>query len=1009
MAQLSFFLAVILCIGCNAIQAQKLLFTEPKLLPESINSGSDADFPMFAPDGSFIFFSRSNDSLNKGGLEDINDIWFSYYNKNNDSWNKAFNSFPTLNNAFENAVVGISSNAKRLYLHNTYLPANPSKVSICYSDYLDTGWSQPSLLEVGSVKVGDKPYGVFMYTNEKVLFVSMEGNDGEGSEDIYVVFKDAKGKWSKPINLGPQINSKGYDFSPFLDHTGENLFFATDGRGGEGGTDIFVSKRLDSTWKNWSAPLNLGNKINTPGDEIYFTMTNQNLAFFSSKPKDQVSRFYQTSIYFLDSSTLAKMPEAVVLQLDSSTPVFMLISRIAYKGADNQPAANVEVLLLDDLGNLIEKSFSNEDGVAVFKNIPSNRSYKVKAYAPTSELTVENFTEPILDLMSSQTFTQVKPGESFSTPNHSKQQLSILAQLKWKGIDSPIGLRQVEIIGEDNSVLQRSFCDASGKVLFRNLKPNTTYRINSVGADSMHIILSLLDPVFQSVDKAVSSVRSNVITHTGAESTFTLIARLSRKNSKTGFPSIETTLSSEDGTLLARATTDEKGYLIFKNLPSNNSYRIQATTSEADLAYDVYTTEDVLPWKNEKVKRLNSGETFSVQGDKGKTLTYLARIQRLSQTNYPYPSEILLETADGTQLVRIFSDRDGVFQLRELQPDKQYKLTSTDSEPVFFMLAFEEPGVDKKGKDISKEIGWGVLRIKKDGISGQRVTIKDFEGRVISSGICSIEGFVRLRNIPSNGRFVVSTETEVLPKEEYEMVDYEVLKKISLPEKQKKAMYMGSTSLAQFGVKNPLHVYCKLTSGEDSSPVANVSIALVEPGGEIISKGKTNQNGEIRFLSLDPAREYSVVLDETQPMINLTLSYFDGNTPLKAGDKGSVRPHSGSLFTEKFLFDHNKHDINDKLNQSTINKIKEYLEYYPSVRLTILGHTDQSGKESYNQMLSLKRANAIKYYLTTKFNLDQKRISVDGMGDKYPVVSASNTDDLRILANRRVELVVKGY
>ena len=54
-------------------------------------------------------------------------------------------------------------------------------------------------------------------------------------------------KWTKPVSLGPNINTPGADFAPFLAPDDRTLYFASDGHGGYGKSDIFYSKRLDDT------------------------------------------------------------------------------------------------------------------------------------------------------------------------------------------------------------------------------------------------------------------------------------------------------------------------------------------------------------------------------------------------------------------------------------------------------------------------------------------------------------------------------------------------------------------------------------------------------------------------------------------------------------------------------------------------------------------------------------------------------------------------------------------
>ena len=80
-------------------------------------------------------------------------------------------------------------------------------------------------------------------------------------------------KWSKPRNLGPNVNTRQADFAPFLAADDKTLYFASEGRGGYGKSDLFYCKRLDSTWTKWSAPRNLGPVVNSPDFDAYFTLS----------------------------------------------------------------------------------------------------------------------------------------------------------------------------------------------------------------------------------------------------------------------------------------------------------------------------------------------------------------------------------------------------------------------------------------------------------------------------------------------------------------------------------------------------------------------------------------------------------------------------------------------------------------------------------------------------------------------------------------------------------------
>lgn len=120
-------------------------------------------------------------------------------------------------------------------------------------------------------------------SNGQVLLLSIQQEGGEGETDLYVSFLMDDKTWSAPKNLGPDINTPAREDSPFLSADGKTLFFSTAGKPGYGSSDIFMTKRLDDTWLKWSVPVNLGPKINTKGWDAYFTITaNGDYAYFVS-------------------------------------------------------------------------------------------------------------------------------------------------------------------------------------------------------------------------------------------------------------------------------------------------------------------------------------------------------------------------------------------------------------------------------------------------------------------------------------------------------------------------------------------------------------------------------------------------------------------------------------------------------------------------------------------------------------------------------------------------------
>lgn len=132
------------------------------------------------------------------------------------------------------------------------------------------------------------------------LYFASNRPGGQGGIDIWMTKKGPDGEWGVPTNLGPKINTPYNEKSPFLHSDSQTLYFSSDGHPGVGGYDIFYS-RADSTGK-WKEPVNLGIPINTAGDDVgFFVSTDGATGFFNSNAQipGQIGGYdvYQFELY----------------------------------------------------------------------------------------------------------------------------------------------------------------------------------------------------------------------------------------------------------------------------------------------------------------------------------------------------------------------------------------------------------------------------------------------------------------------------------------------------------------------------------------------------------------------------------------------------------------------------------------------------------------------------------------------------------------------------------------
>lgn len=264
-------------------RAKKMIANPVKVkitgLPSQINTAFEETAPVLSPDGkAFYFVSRRADNkgggISPGDERYFEDIYVSIWNDTTNAWETATNDaqlIRRINTKGMDAISQISADGKTLYLTiNTMVMKSPkpktkhSDIFYCRKNNRGT-WNSPKALgkPINSIYFDAAPS--FTADGETVYFVS-ERLGGKGRADIYVSYKEGR-KWSKPENLGDSINTSGNETTVFISPDEKYLFFSSTGHEGMGGYDVYVSKH---DGESWSKPVNLGYPINTVADETHF-------------------------------------------------------------------------------------------------------------------------------------------------------------------------------------------------------------------------------------------------------------------------------------------------------------------------------------------------------------------------------------------------------------------------------------------------------------------------------------------------------------------------------------------------------------------------------------------------------------------------------------------------------------------------------------------------------------------------------------------------------------------
>lgn len=237
----------------------------------NVNSASEEIMPIISSDGQMLYICVRGDTANTGTAEDT-DIWYATLTGDN-LWSKRTNIGWPLNNKSHNYVINVSPDNNTLLVGGRYdKSGNITGGGFSVSQRQKDGWSIPVPLNVDNYYTYSKKVSYAYSPSGKALIMSIERDDTFGKQDLYVSVRKDDDSWSEPLNMGPDLNTFGTEITPFLAADNTTLYFATNGRPGYGEFDIFLSRRLDDSWTSWSKPENLGPNINTTNWDGYFSI-----------------------------------------------------------------------------------------------------------------------------------------------------------------------------------------------------------------------------------------------------------------------------------------------------------------------------------------------------------------------------------------------------------------------------------------------------------------------------------------------------------------------------------------------------------------------------------------------------------------------------------------------------------------------------------------------------------------------------------------------------------------
>jgi outer membrane protein OmpA-like peptidoglycan-associated protein len=261
-------------------------------LGSGVNTRGSEFRPIISADSQTLYFTRNRGE--EAGREDIY-----YATKHRRKWQKADNVGPPISTPSYEMMLGISADNNKMTLMGNY-PGSFGRGDIFYAEKGKKCWTEikhypapinsehfdsDAMLPADGrtiLFVSDRPGGNGPFKPKESLFHGSYA----GNTDIYVYTETASGEGTL-INLGPTINTPHAEYSPYLHPDGRTLYFSSSGHYGLGGLDVFVATRQsNSSWTDWTEPVNLGKEINGPYNDWGFQITTAgNLAYYATAEK----------------------------------------------------------------------------------------------------------------------------------------------------------------------------------------------------------------------------------------------------------------------------------------------------------------------------------------------------------------------------------------------------------------------------------------------------------------------------------------------------------------------------------------------------------------------------------------------------------------------------------------------------------------------------------------------------------------------------------------------------
>ncbi len=460
---------------------------------------------------------------------------------------------------------------------------NQAKIYYCSAD--GKSWSKPQEFQYNS-----DAYSVMdpaISADGQWLYFASNMPGGYGGTDIYECQKTSDG-WSKPKNLGQEVNTPGNEAFPYLRKDGI-LFFSSDRHFNYGGLDIFSAEKVDIIWTDVE---NLGPDINSSTDDFGICFnSNGRTGYFSSNRKggagaDDIYGF----LFIGDYKPLKGM--------------------VLFSYNINDPVPGVSVDLVNDSGRVIGTGKTDSNGTFLFTKLDPDKRYIIRVnetdprFAGKKRFYLADSTGKIVGVTITNSsndkfsFTQLPPDLSrLPKMDAIDRNINIAGNLLHGDSSKPLANVKIDLLNANGKVMATATTNEFGSFVFSNLPSDGNYMFRVEAQDN-----SKLPPNTRVVltDKNGNAIKTFGIGEAG-NFRFELLAsdttsirrmrvedaelRLTMKSvllgeNKQRLGGVKVNMVDKNGNIVESTTTDQYGEFSFSNLPLDKTYFEQVDAND---------------------------------------------------------------------------------------------------------------------------------------------------------------------------------------------------------------------------------------------------------------------------------------------------------------------------------------------------------------------------------------------------------------------------------------------